>query len=158
VDAEAVVDLGVVAFAQETGVLQAGFPAQGPGDQMMDVELARVSRTPSQWRDRHGRGVFVGRIYTQEFRDQIVALHVRDGRTFGEIATEFGLSATSVAKWVREAEKRDKPRRAADEGQVPDRTADAARIARLERELAQKTEEVEILGKALAFFARRLER
>ena len=100
----------------------------------------------------------MGRIYTQEFRDQIVALHRRDGRTFGEIATEFGLSATSVAKWVREAEKRDKPPRAAMEEQAPDRTADAARIARLERELAQKTEEVEILGKALAFFARRLER
>ena len=99
----------------------------------------------------------MGRIYTQEFRDQIVALHRRDGRTFGEIATEFGLSATSVAKWVREAEKRDKPRRAAT-GEAVERADDAARIAQLERELAQKTEEVEILGKALAFFARRSER
>jgi transposase len=107
------------------------------------------------WRPR--KGVFVGRVYTQEFKDQIVALHRRDGRTFGEIATEFGLSATSVAKWVREAEKRDKPGRApAEKG--PERAADAARIAQLERELAQKTEEVEILGKALAFFARRSER
>jgi transposase len=99
----------------------------------------------------------VGRVYTQEFRDQIVALHRRDGRTFGEIATEFGLSATSVAKWVREAERRDKPRRAAA-GEGVERAGDAARIAQLERELAQKTEEVEILGKALAFFARRSER
>jgi transposase-like protein len=89
---------------------------------VVDVELARVPRTPSQWLRRHGKGVFVGRVYTQEFRDQIVALHRRDGRTFGEIATEFGLSATSVAKWVREAEKRDKPQRAAaSEG--PDRAA-----------------------------------
>jgi len=124
---------------------------------VVGCELARVPRTPSQWLRRHGKGVFVGRVYTQEFKDQIVALHRRDGRTFGEIATEFGLSATSVAKWVREADKRDKPQRAAG-GEGPDRAADAARIAQLERELAQKTEEVEILGKALAFFARRSER
>ena len=99
----------------------------------------------------------MGRIYTQEFKDQIVALHRRDGRTFGEVATEFGLSATSVAKWVREAEKREKPGRA-PAGEMADRATDAARIAELERKLAQKTEEVEILGKALAFFARRSER
>jgi transposase len=105
----------------------------------------------------HGKGVFVGRVYTQEFKDQIAALHLRDGRTFGEIATEFGLSATSVAKWVREVEKRTKPARQ-PVGDGVDRSADAARIAQLERELAQKTEEVEILGKALAFFARRSER
>ena len=100
----------------------------------------------------------VGRVYTQEFRDQIVALHRRDGRTFGEIATEFGLSATSVAKWVRESEKGEQPARRAALAEHADYAADTARIAQLERELAQKTEEVEILGKALAFFARRLER
>ena len=100
----------------------------------------------------------MGRVYTQEFRDQVVALHRRDGRTFGEIATEFGLSATSVAKWVREAEKNEKPARRAALTEQADRSSDAARIAQLERELAQKTEEVEILGKALAFFARRSER
>ena len=33
--------------------------------------------------------------------------------------------------------------------------SDAAKIRRLEKELAEKTEEVEILGKAVAFFARR---
>jgi transposase len=147
----------VVAFAQQRAVLERRLSVVDPVQKMMDVELARVPRTPSQWRDRHGKGVFVGRVYTQEFRDQIVALHRRDGRTFGEIATEFGLSATSVAKWVREAEKRDKPRRAAA-GEGAERAGDAARIAQLERELAQKTEEVEILGKALAFFARRSER
>jgi transposase len=95
----------------------------------------------------------VGRVFSQEFRDQIVALHQRDGRTFSELATEFGLSATSVANWVRAADKANKRQRAAPTGE-----SDAARIARLERELAKKDEELEILGKALAFFARRSER
>jgi transposase len=95
----------------------------------------------------------VGRVFSQEFRDQIVALHRRDGRTFAELAAEFGLSATSVANWVRAADKAGKRERAAPAGE-----SDAARIARLERELAKKDEELEILGKALAFFARRSER
>jgi transposase len=93
-------------------------------------------------------GVFVGRVYTQEFRDQIVARHRRDGRTFGEIATEFGLSATSLAKWVREAEKRDRPARLVGGAGGVDRASNVARIAQLERDLTQKNEEVENLGKA----------
>lgn len=99
------------------------------------------------------KGVQVARVFSQEFRDQIVALHQRDGRTFADLASEFGLSATTVANWVRAADKRGKRERAAPAGE-----SDAARIARLERELAKKDEELEILGKALAFFARRSER
>src|SRR3954453_10368472 len=37
VDAEAVVDLGVVAFAEQPGVLQRRLPAVHPGDQMMNL-------------------------------------------------------------------------------------------------------------------------
>jgi transposase len=54
---------------------------------------------------------------------------------------------------VRAADKQQKRQRAAPSGE-----SDQARIARLERELAKKDEELEILGKALAFFARRSER
>jgi transposase len=149
-----VVDLGVVAFAQQGAVLQAGLAlVADPFEQVVDVGLAPISRTPSQWLRGHGRGVVVGRVFSQEFRDQIVALHERDGRTFAEIGAEFGLSPTSVANWVRAADKASKRQRAAPAGE-----SDAARIARLERELAKKDEELEILGKALAFFARRSER
>jgi transposase len=38
---------------------------------------------------------------------------------------------------------------------VSGQESDKAKIKRLERELASKEEELEILGKALAFFARR---
>ncbi len=101
----------------------------------------------------------MGRIYPQEFRDQIVALHRYDGRTFADIAEEFSLSATTVAKWVRASEDAERPSRSKrGEESVPAEESDQKRIARLERELARKTEEVEILGKALAFFARRSER
>ena len=93
-------------------------------------------------------------VFSQEFKDQIVELSRRGGRTFMDIAKEFNLSPTTVANWVRAADKRD--------GRAPGRSpgggaeaADRAEIDRLRRELAVKEEELEILGKALAFFARR---
>jgi transposase-like protein len=43
----------------------------------------------------------------------------------------------------------------ADQAAGPGGESDQAKIARLERELARKEEELEILGKAVAFFARR---
>jgi transposase len=94
----------------------------------------------------------MAKVFSQEFKEQIVELH-RRGRTSMDISREFGLSATTVANWVREADRKDN-RQAAG---AADRDDDKARIARLERELARKEEELQILGKALAFFARRAE-
>jgi transposase len=87
--------------------------------------------------------------YSQEFKDQIVELH-RSGRTFVDLAKEFNLAPTSIANWVRAADKRDAVARAGSDAEP-----DKARIRRLEKELARKEEELQILGKALAFFARR---
>jgi transposase len=89
--------------------------------------------------------------YSQEFKDQIVALH-RQGRSFMDLGKEFNLAPTSISNWVRAADKRDAAvSREAESGGE----SDQQRIRRLEKELATKTKEVEILGKALAFFARR---
>ena len=89
--------------------------------------------------------------YSQEFKDQIVALH-RTGRSFMDLGKEFNLAPTSISNWVRAADKRAAGSAAhATEGGE----SEAAKIRRLEKELAVKTQEVEILGKALAFFARR---
>ncbi len=90
--------------------------------------------------------------YSQEFKDQIVELH-RRGRTFMDLAKEFNLAPTSISNWVRAADKRDAA--AGGAGGVGAQESDKARIQRLERELARSREELEILGKALAFFARR---
>jgi transposase len=89
--------------------------------------------------------------YPQEFKDQLVALH-RSGRTYMELGKEFNLAPTSISNWVRAAERAE---RAASGKTKSGGESDAAKIRRLEKELAEKTEEVEILGKAVAFFARR---
>jgi transposase len=89
--------------------------------------------------------------YPQEFKDQLVALH-RSGRSYMELGKEFNLAPTSISNWVRAAERAE---RAAAGKAKGGGESDAAKIRRLEKELAEKTEEVEILGKAVAFFARR---
>lgn len=89
--------------------------------------------------------------YSQEFKDQIVELH-RRGRSFMDLGKEFQLAPTSISNWVRAADKRAA---AAPRGGLEDAESDRARVRRLEKELARKEEELEILGKALAFFARR---
>ncbi|MGZ8736800.1 MAG: transposase [Nocardioides sp.] len=65
---------------------------------------------------------------------------------------EFNLATTSIANWVRAADKHDAAAARSDGGE-----SDKAKILRLEKELARKEEELEILGKALAFFARRVD-
>lgn len=91
--------------------------------------------------------------YSQEFKDQIVELH-RKGRSFIDLAKEFNLAPTSISNWVRTVEKREAAAsRARDEAGETDRE----KVRRLEKELARKEEELEILGKALAFFARRVD-
>lgn len=91
-------------------------------------------------------------LFAQEFKDQIVELFRQGDRTFQDIGKEFNLSATTVSNWVRAAENRQGRLSKGDSGT---KSADREEIARLKRELARKDEELEILGKALAFFARR---
>jgi transposase len=89
--------------------------------------------------------------YSQEFKDQIVELH-RRGRSFMDLGKEFNLAPTSISNWVRAADKRDA---GTDRRSKADGESDKDKVRRLEKELARKEEELEILGKALAFFARR---
>jgi transposase len=99
----------------------------------------------------------VSTTYSQEFKDQIVALH-RTGRAYADLAKEFNIAPTSIANWVRAADKADADSRRSRSGAAGQEVeSDAARIKRLERELARKEQELEVLGKALAFFARRVD-
>ena len=98
------------------------------------------------------KGVVMATVFSQEFKDQVVELFRRGGRTFMDIGKEFDLSPTTVSNWVRSAENKEGRLSRADHD---DRALDRAEIALLRRQLAQREEELEILGKALAFFARR---
>ena len=83
------------------------------------------------------------RRYSAEFRSEALALAERIG--VGAAAKELGLHDSQLYGW------RNKARLQADRGVVEQRQA--AEIARLKRQLAEKAEEVAILKKAAAYFA-----
>jgi transposase len=87
------------------------------------------------------------RVYTPEFRRQMVELH-RTGRSFDELAKEFGCTSWSIRQWVKQAD-RDVGR-----GDGGLSSAERQELARLRRENRQLKEEREILSKAAAWFAK----
>jgi transposase len=98
----------------------------------------------------------MAQVFAQEFKDQIVEVFRQGDRTVQDIAKEFNLSPTMVSNWVRASENAQG--RLLKGGTSGGAASDKAEIARLRRELARKQEELEILGKALAFFAQRRDR
>jgi len=76
----------------------------------------------------------------------MVELH-RAGRSFTELAREFGCTSWSIRQWVKQAD------RDAGRGDGGLSTAERQELARLRRENRQLKLEREILSKAAAWFA-----
>lgn len=87
------------------------------------------------------------RRFSNEFKREAVQLARDSGKTITQLARELGLGTSLLAKWVREAEAAE-----AKAGKQPD-ASEELKAAR--KEIARLKMEVEILGKAAAFFANR---
>jgi transposase len=88
------------------------------------------------------------RRFTAEFKVQAVRRLLDGGKGLTEVATELGLSPGQLSGWRNE-------HLAAGSAEVlAARKAEQAELQRLKRENKRLEEEVEILKKATAFFAR----
>ncbi len=87
------------------------------------------------------------RSFTSEFKAEIVAACQRGDRSIGQVARDFDLTETAVREWVKQAEIDDGRR----EGLT---TAEREELAQLRRENRRLREDVEILRRATAFFAK----
>jgi transposase-like protein len=88
------------------------------------------------------------RRFTAEFTAEAVKRLPDGGEGLGEVATELGLSPGQLGGWRNE-------QLAAGSAEAPaQRKAEQAELQRLKRENKRLEEEVEILKKAAAFFAR----
>jgi transposase len=89
------------------------------------------------------------RSFTPEFKAEIVELCQRGDRSVGQVARDFDLTETAVREWVRQAE-RDAGTRV-DGGLT---SAGRQELNELRRECRRLREDVEILKRATAFFAK----
>jgi transposase-like protein len=88
------------------------------------------------------------RRFTAEFKAQAVRRLLEGGKGLAEVATELGLSPGQLGSW------RNEHLAAGSTAALAARKAEQAELRRLKRENERLEEEVEILGKAAAFFAR----
>ena len=86
--------------------------------------------------------------FTAEFKAEIVELCRRGDRSVGQVARDFDLTETAVREWVKQADIDDATR---SDGLT---TAEREELAKLRRDNRQLREDVEVLKRATAFFAK----
>jgi transposase len=88
------------------------------------------------------------RSFTREFKAQAVKRLLGGGKGLSEVATELGIGTGRLGQW------RAEHLAAGSAEALAARRAEQAETQRLKREVKRPEEEVEILRKAAAFFAR----
>jgi transposase len=89
------------------------------------------------------------RSFTAEFKAEIVELCQRGDRSAGQVARDFDLTETAVREWLKQAE-RDAGTR--EDGALA--SGERQELVQLRRENRRLREDVEILKRATAFFAK----
>jgi transposase len=89
--------------------------------------------------------------FTQEFRDTAVQLAVTGNKSIAAVAEDLGIESWRLYGWVSTWKKRQ-----IKEG-GPEAKASLDQLAQLQKENKRLKEEVEILKKAAAYFAKTLQ-
>lgn len=85
--------------------------------------------------------------YPPEFKRDVVMVARRRESSMEQVASDFGISATSLKRWMRQADVDD----GVVEGQT---TTEQQEVVRLRRENRRLQQEVEVLRRATAYFAK----
>lgn len=88
------------------------------------------------------------RSFTPEFKAEIVELCQRGDRSVGQVAKDFDLTETAVRQWLSQAG------RDAGTGDGGLTSSEKEELAQLRRENRRLREDVDILKRATAFFAK----
>lgn len=83
--------------------------------------------------------------YTTEFQENAVRLSKLPGRSIASVAEELRIPAWRLRNWIQASKEK------------LERSSEVSELIRLRNELKRKDEEIEILKKAAAYFARGLQ-
>jgi transposase len=97
---------------------------------------------------RERRTARARRQYTNEFKAGAVRLVLEEGKKLAHVARDLDLTASALGSWVRRA------RADRSGGKTGLTTDERAELAALRKELRIVKQERDILGKAVAFFAK----
>jgi transposase len=87
------------------------------------------------------------RLFTPEYKAEVVDLCRSSGKSIGQVARDLDMSETVVRRWVQQADT--------DAGHRPGlTTSEREELTRLRKENRVLREERDILKRATAFFAR----
>ncbi len=87
------------------------------------------------------------RSFSKEFKTEVVELVRQPGNTAASVARDLDLTETAVREWVKQAD--------IDEGRRDGlTTSEREELSRLRRENRRLQQDVEILKRATAFFAK----
>ena len=86
--------------------------------------------------------------YPREFRRDVVAVARQGDQSRAQVARAFGVSESCLARWLRIAEREDRS------DPAPATSSGETEVRELRRRNKQLEQEVEILRRATAYFAR----
>jgi transposase len=91
------------------------------------------------------------RKFSLEFKTEAAHRVIDTGRSVAEVAAELSVSDSSLARWVRDEQRRvDTVAGTSDEPLSP---AERSELVRLRRQVAEMDKDLAFLGKAAAYFA-----
>lgn len=89
-------------------------------------------------------------IYCEpELKEQIIKLHIQDGRTYQSLSDEFGFSTNVIRRWVKNYKQAAK-----EDADRARHIAEMEELRRMQKELEELRKENDFLKKAAAFFAK----
>lgn len=93
------------------------------------------------------------RVYTEEFKRDIVNLYLSSDKSYKELSEEVGINASTLCKWKKDIEKNG-------EFSFPGRglqklTPEQKELKSIKKELSDTKLERDILKKALAIFSQK---